>query len=51
MTKPCPYLVLPPALSERYLLCSIPAYEDADTTFCDEWMVCQGKIVSREVKR
>lgn len=34
------------------LPCSIPAYEEVDTTFCDEWCLERGKIVPRNsIKR
>jgi len=49
--KPCPYLVVLPqmrGMEQSKLVCSIPAYQDADTQYCDEWVMRRGEIVPIE---
>ena len=53
--KNCESLVLRPEWVQNklsmLLVCEIPAYQDADTTFCDEWRLERGEIVPRDPQK
>ena len=45
---PCPHLVVDilkeAGIRKSRLLCRIPAYEDVDTSYCDEYVLVDGEI-------